>query len=266
LVQSTQKRLSASRVDLPWQGIGARKSCALRIQGMERSGANPVALTPGSQVIQLLCDGKEGWVREVILTEGKAARVLLSAVHAEAAIAHSAEGHLTWKRPIAGLERLTLTRDLAKMRGMPVVTVIPGDAGEGPALLRVEPDGTTTPWKPRPAVGAANGRVWTWVSLGVSAALGAGAGAVNAMHNTHIQESAFPPTGDDLSTADGLKTTSLALYGVAGAAVITAVILFFLEAPADVDVSGHSDFPATWGEAQSVQIQMPRWNSASLHE
>jgi hypothetical protein len=245
LVESTRKRLSASRVDQPWRNVGARGACSLRIQGLDRSGANPVALTPGSHVIQVLCDGKESWVREVTLTEARLPAPISCAVHAEAAISHS-EGALQWKQSVTGMERLTLTRDLADALGRSLVTVIPGQAGEDAALTRVDPDGTSTPWHPAAPAAGGGGRVWTWVSLGISAALGAGAGTVNSMHNTHIHESSFPPTSDDLGTADGLRTTSIALYGAAGVAAITAGVLFFLEGPSDSPAASNAHIPADW--------------------
>lgn len=81
------------------------------------------------------------------------------------------------------------------------------------------------------------GRVWTWVALGVGAAAGIAGGSIGgaAMAKKSSMEddcegNHCPPSSK--GEADTIKTMNLTadiLYGVAGAAIVTGVILFFVE-------------------------------------
>lgn len=80
---------------------------------------------------------------------------------------------------------------------------------------------------------AKKGRLWTWVAGGVAvASVGAGAGMGVVARNT--AEGIGPNTAigqarAQAESAQGLATGANIAYGVAGAAAITAVVLFFVE-------------------------------------
>lgn len=80
---------------------------------------------------------------------------------------------------------------------------------------------------------AKKGRLWTWVAGGVAvASVGAGAGMGVVAQNTAKGIGPNTPIGmadDQARSAQGLATGANIAYGVAGAAAITAVVLFFVE-------------------------------------
>lgn len=78
-------------------------------------------------------------------------------------------------------------------------------------------------------------RVWTWVAGGVAvASAGGGVGLWAASNSTadQLRDGTVRSREDNQKIADaanGLSTGSAVAYGVAGAAAVTAVVLFFLE-------------------------------------
>jgi tetratricopeptide (TPR) repeat protein len=80
-------------------------------------------------------------------------------------------------------------------------------------------------------------RVWTWVALGVGAAAGITGGVLGGVAlstknevDAECVDQHCPPTRE--SDGDKVRTLALTadvLYGVAGAAVITGIVLFFVE-------------------------------------
>jgi hypothetical protein len=114
---------------------------------------------------------------------------------------------------IAGGQRLTL-----EVEGL-------GGAAQGTGDAPAEPEDE------------GGGRVWTWVALGVGGAAGIAGGAIGgaAMSKKSQLDDKCEGNHCPSSTegdADTVKTMSLTadvLFGVAGAAIITGVILFFVE-------------------------------------
>lgn len=93
------------------------------------------------------------------------------------------------------------------------------------------------PPPPPPTVAAEvprKGRVWTWVAGGVAvASAGAGLGlglAANGAAAQYVTTLHPPGTADGAAAnVQGLATGANVAYGVAGAAAITAIVLFFVE-------------------------------------
>lgn len=79
---------------------------------------------------------------------------------------------------------------------------------------------------------AKKGRLWTWVAGGVavaSAGAGVGMGVVAQSTAKNVPNAAVGMADDQARSAQGLATGANVAYGVAGAAAITAVVLFFVE-------------------------------------
>lgn len=77
------------------------------------------------------------------------------------------------------------------------------------------------------------GRLWTWVAGGAAvASAGAGVG-LGVASQSAADKTNMPPMGltprQQADAAQGLATGANVAYGVAGAAAVTAVVLFFLE-------------------------------------
>ncbi len=85
----------------------------------------------------------------------------------------------------------------------------------------------------KPAEPVRKGRLWTWVvGAGAVAATGAGVG-LGVAARTAADQTASPPQGvtpaQQAQSAQGLATGANVAYGVAAAAAVGAVVLFFLE-------------------------------------
>ncbi len=79
---------------------------------------------------------------------------------------------------------------------------------------------------------AKKGRLWTWVAGGVAvASVGAGVGMGVVAQNTAktVPDAAIGQARAQAQSAQGLALGANVAYGVAGAAAITAVVLFFVE-------------------------------------
>ena len=125
---------------------------------------------------------------------------------------------------VAGGQTITLEVGLEQ-----AAAVAPADGGESePAQEAAEPE---------PKDEGGKKRVWTWVALGVGAAVGIAGGAVGgaamARKNSLEEECAGNHClQSSKGEADAIRTMNLTadiLYGVAGAAAVTALILFFVE-------------------------------------
>lgn len=82
------------------------------------------------------------------------------------------------------------------------------------------------------AAPAKKGRLWTWVAGGVAvASVGAGVGLGVAAQGTaaRVPEAPIGQAPMQAQSAQGLATGANVAYGVAGAAAIAAVVLFFVE-------------------------------------
>jgi hypothetical protein len=116
--------------------------------------------------------------------------------------------------------------DVPKKEDPKVATLTPSKdvTGTGTGATNV----TTTPEPARKG-----GRLWTWIAGGAAvAAAGAGVG-LGVAANGAAAQTAMPPMGvtpaQQASSAQGLATGANVAYGVAGAAAVTAVVLFFIE-------------------------------------
>lgn len=116
--------------------------------------------------------------------------------------------------------------DVPKKEEPKVATLTPSKdvTGTGTGATNVK----TTPEPARKG-----GRLWTWIAGGAAvAAAGAGVG-LGVAANGAAAQTAMPPMGvtpaQQASSAQGLATGANVAYGVAGAAAVTAVVLFFIE-------------------------------------
>lgn len=116
--------------------------------------------------------------------------------------------------------------DVPKKEDPKVATLTPSKdvTGTGTGATDVK----TTP-EPAPK----GGRLWTWIAGGAAVAA-AGAGVVlGVAANGAAAQTAMPPMGvtpaQQANSAQGLATGANVAYGVAGAAAVTAVVLFFIE-------------------------------------
>jgi hypothetical protein len=116
--------------------------------------------------------------------------------------------------------------DVPKKEDPKVATLTPSKdvTGTGTGATNV----TTTPEPARKG-----GRLWTWIAGGAAvAAAGAGVG-LGVAANGAAAQTTMPPMGvtpaQQANSAQGLATGANVAYGVAGAAAVTAVVLFFIE-------------------------------------
>ena len=95
---------------------------------------------------------------------------------------------------------------------------------------------TRPPPAPAPAP-ARKGRLWTWVAAGVGAAAMIGGGVAGGLALKAEKDfDAEPDAGPARSLKDKAETDALAanvLFGVGGAVLVTAVVLFFVEGSDD---------------------------------
>lgn len=149
-----------------------------------------------------------------------------------------ADGYETVERAfVMQVQRATeMTINLRPGGAPPPPPLVTAPAKDEPkaAVLTPKDDGSGKPagdvtGKAEPAK---KGRLWTWVAGGVAvASVGAGVGLGVAAQNTAAQ---VPNAPIGMAPQQAQSAQSLALganvaYGVAGAAAITAVILFFVE-------------------------------------
>ncbi|MBL8924402.1 MAG: PEGA domain-containing protein [Myxococcaceae bacterium] len=116
----------------------------------------------------------------------------------------------------------------------PLVDAPKKDDGTKTANLTPQKDVTTPPGTEvsKGAEPPKKGRLWTWVAGGAAvAAAGAGVGLGVVAQNTAAQVPNAPigMAPQQAQAAQGLATGANIAYGVAGAAAITAVVLFFVE-------------------------------------
>jgi hypothetical protein len=128
-------------------------------------------------------------------------------------------------------------REVVRVAGGEQVKIVVEAQAEEAALEPVQPV------EPDPLQDEGRGRVWTWVALGVAGAAGIAGGVIGgvsiAKRKEFIDECGNHTCDDSYEDdRDQVKTLSLTadiLYGVAGAAAVTAVILFFAEPDAGVE-------------------------------
>jgi hypothetical protein len=105
-------------------------------------------------------------------------------------------------------------------------------------------------------------RVWTWVFLGVGAAAGITGGILGGVSMKQTQDF-IDDCGEHNCSAerederDDIKRVSLTadiLYGVAGAAVVTGVILFFVEPPDEEDETAVAVTPTLQPDGAGIGI------------
>ncbi len=95
---------------------------------------------------------------------------------------------------------------------------------ERPALDRPPPDAAPAP---------ARGRVWTWVTAGVGAAALAGAGVLGGLalqKKSAFEDEVWADRAADLrAQAEDYGLGANVMFGVGGALLVTAVVLYFVE-------------------------------------
>lgn len=109
---------------------------------------------------------------------------------------------------------------------------------------------------------ARKGRVWTWVALGVGAAAGITGGAIggaamsrkSALEGDCVGSHCPPSAKSEADTISTMNLTADVLYGVAGAAIITGVILFFVEPDDDAEPTV-AIAPAFAGDGAGLTIE-----------
>jgi hypothetical protein len=123
----------------------------------------------------------------------------------------------------------------------PVEAKLPDDAAATEPSAEPEPEPDTAPAQEE-ATGKKGGRVWTWVMLGAGAAIAAGGGVVGGLSMKREDDLLAECVGKHCDEslqgdADTIRTMNLTadiLYGVGAAAIITGIVLFFVE-PRDRD-------------------------------
>jgi tetratricopeptide (TPR) repeat protein len=95
---------------------------------------------------------------------------------------------------------------------------------DGPPLDRPPPDAAPEP---------ARGRVWTWVAAGVGAAALAGGGVLGGLalqKKSAFEDEVWADRAADLrAQAEDFSLGANVMFGVGGALLVTAVVLFFVE-------------------------------------
>jgi hypothetical protein len=104
-------------------------------------------------------------------------------------------------------------------------------------------------------------RVWTWVALGAGAAAGIAGGVIGGVSmsreselKSQCQDKHCPPSKQgEADTLETMNLTADILYGVAAAAVVTGIILFFVE-PDDEQEATVALVPAATANGAGVAL------------
>jgi hypothetical protein len=135
-----------------------------------------------------------------------------------------------------------------QLSGQETVALAVGAQAEAAAASTPAEPAASTPAEPAAEPATAPKRVWTWVALGVAgaAAIGGGvAGGIALKRETELRDACDGASCDPALEEDGdaIRPAALAadvLFGVAAAAAVTGIILFFAEGrgekPAAVEV------------------------------
>jgi tetratricopeptide (TPR) repeat protein len=115
--------------------------------------------------------------------------------------------------------------------------------------------------EPTPAADDGPERVWTWVMLGVGGAAGIAGGVIGGVSMSREAdlkskcESQHCPASEkgEADTLERMNLTADILYGVAAAAVVTGIILFFVE-PDDEGEAAVAVVPAATGDGAGVAV------------
>lgn len=215
-------------------------SCRVMMNGAEVAELplpGPLSLPRGTQLIQVRCGVQTSWLQRVEIgttpvtlrvpvramiaaygdpttgglvlvepAEGDAA-ALVSAVSAAVGL----DGAVVAR---TGTAKVDIGRWESTMDGPTVEAVGTINGNEIENVRTVEAKGDST----------GGGRVWTWVVGGVGLATLGGAVIANVVTADKIKNN---------EPAEGLKTTTVALYVAGGALVATSIILFFVEGDSD---------------------------------
>jgi tetratricopeptide (TPR) repeat protein len=163
-----------------------------------------IELTAGNHKLSVKAEGYETTERAFVMQTARATEMTIN---------------------LRKVEASTPPLDAPKKEEPKVATLTPSKDVSGTGSGSIDVKATPEPVK--------KSRLWTWVAGGAAvAAAGAGVGLGVAAQGAAAQ-TAMPPMGmtpaQQAASAQGLATGANVAYGIAGAAAVTAVVLFFIE-------------------------------------